>query len=82
MTLVVAPSLTPESYNYGVVAPVLPEVVAPSLTTESYNRTGAYFACCSSSLTQYNARSVRYVVAPSTPESYNFFADGAATPAV
>ena len=56
---VVAPSLTPESYNLagkrcdGVV------VVAPSLTPESYNR-------------KCGSISSGYVVAPSlTPESYN-----------
>jgi hypothetical protein len=34
---VVAPSLTPESYNSQRISPVSDAVVAPSLTPESYN---------------------------------------------
>ncbi len=34
---VVAPSLTPESYNEIQTGPLAAEVVAPSLTPESYN---------------------------------------------
>ena len=58
---VVAPSLTPESYNLEVEQPVRFDVVAPSLTPESYNEEAAGVASSN-------------VVAPSlTPESYNAF---------
>ena len=36
---VVAPSLTPESYNAKTRDTLVADVVAPSLTPESYNRT-------------------------------------------
>ncbi len=36
--VVVAPSLTPESYNDELAQMILFVVVAPSLTPESYNR--------------------------------------------
>ncbi len=56
---VVAPSLTPESYNITGTPPSRRWVVAPSLTPESYN---------ASKPTQHQLT----VVAPSlTPESYN-----------
>ena len=38
--IVVAPSLTPESYNTGTSGTTSNNVVAPSLTPESYNAPG------------------------------------------
>ncbi len=57
---VVAPSLTPESYNLKREGYKRNGVVAPSLTPESYN-------------TQCQQANHQAVVAPSlTPESYNY----------
>ena len=56
---VVAPSLTPESYNTDILLGCVNGVVAPSLTPESYN-------------TADQDMPDEVVVAPSlTPESYN-----------
>ena len=56
---VVAPSLTPDSYNAFMVLSSLSKVVAPSLTPDSYNIV-------------YELLRGRFVVAPSlTPDSYN-----------
>ena len=63
---VVAPSLTPESYNKEEARRLVRNVVAPSLTPESYN--------CA---TRKHYQTI--VVAPSlTPESYNYLASNPA----
>jgi hypothetical protein len=78
---VVAPSLTPESYNFDPTESDTSIVVAPSLTPESYNAAvshGAGSMVVAPSLTpeSYNLGHIldntALVVAPSlTPESYN-----------
>ena len=85
---VVAPSLTPESYNKEEARRLVRNVVAPSLTPESYNfatRKHSQTIVVAPSLTpeSYNTLAWRSsptcVVAPSlTPESYNYLASNPA----
>ena len=80
--IVVAPSLTPDSYNRRSSRSPATSVVAPSLTPDSYNREAALSAgraVVAPSLTpdSYNVspdrRHLNQVVAPSlTPDSYNW----------